>query len=65
MTLKEKLELLPSNATIGFKWQDANGNWKAESDGYTVAELKAYIEAEIQTAILNAQLTPSIREEWR
>lgn len=44
MTLLEKLKQLPNDAVIGFRWESDNGNWQAEADGYTVAELNSIIE---------------------
>ena len=44
MTLLDKLKQLPESAVLGFKWQNLNGNWHAEADGYTVAELNQIIE---------------------
>ena len=46
MNLLERIKTLPETATIGFKYQEANGNykWSGESDGYTVAELNSIIE---------------------
>lgn len=49
MTLLEKIKSLPKDATIGFKWQEKeNGNWQAESDGWTVKELLELIEPKEQ-----------------
>lgn len=45
MTLIERLKTLPDDAVIGFKWKSADtNNWQAESDLYTVADLRDVID---------------------